>query len=112
MINETIDENNWDPAIHGYCGQETKKPVGVAKFSQSGNDLTWVYWCNICMGNDLQKWSNCKNRRISWDGYDDQYWWDKVSKADQSTIRTTSCGQKLKLTHRGYVSEEVFEVDK
>lgn len=85
-------------------------PVGIAKFDQSGNDLRWDYWCNICMRENLVKWSGCKNRRISWGGYDDQYWWDKVSKTEQSTIRTTDCGKKLKITHRGYVSEEVFEV--
>jgi hypothetical protein len=106
-----INEDNWDPAIHGYCGQEMKKPVGIAKFSKSDNDLFWEYWCDICMNDDIKKWSNCKNRRISWDGYDDRYWWDKVSKAEQATIRELPCGKKLQIGHRGYVSEEVFEVE-
>ncbi len=83
----------------------------IAKFSQSGNDLYWEYWCDICMNTDFKKWIDCKNRRISWNGYNDQYWWDKVSKSEQSTIRTTSCGKKLKITHRGFVSEEVIVED-
>jgi len=87
------------------------KPIGVATYSQCGNDLSWVYWCNICMKDDLLKWSGCNKRRISWSGYNDQYWWDKVSKSEQTTIRTTPCGKKLQINHRGFVSEEVFEVE-
>ena len=109
--NEIVDENNWDPDIHGHCGQEMKKPVGIAKFSKSNNDLFWEYWCDICMNGDFQKWLNCKNPHILWNGYDDQYWWDKISKSEQTTTRITPCGKKLRIGHRGCVSEEVFEVD-
>lgn len=84
----------------------TKTPA-IAKISKSGNDLSWEYWCNICMDSDIKRWSACSKRRVSWNGYDDQYWWDKVSKTDQATIRTTSCGIKLKIEHGGYVSEVV-----
>ena len=86
--------------------------VGIAKFERGGNDLSWTYWCNICMKGDLPKWVGCKKRRISWSGYDDAYWWDKVSKSEQSITRLTHCGKKVQITHRGYVSEEVFEVDR
>ena len=85
--------------------------VGVAKFERGGNDLTWTYWCTICMNDDLHKWMSCQKRRINWSGYDDQYWWDNVSKSEQSLTRLTPCGKKLRIAHRGYVSEEVFEVD-
>lgn len=88
----------------------TENPVGVAKFEQTSNDLFWTYWCNLCMNDDPVKWTGCKNRRISWSGYDDRNWWDRISKSEQSTIRSTSCGKKLRIDHRGYVSEEVFEV--
>ena len=86
------------------------KPVGIAEFSQSNNDLSWVYWCDICNKDDIKKWLGCEKRRISWNGYDDAYWWDKVSKTEQSCTRTTVCGKKIQITRRGYVSEEIFEV--
>jgi hypothetical protein len=62
------------------------------------------------MDSDIKKWLGCEKRRIVWNGYDDRYWWDKVSKAEQTTTRTIPCGKKLKIEHRGYVSEYVVEV--
>lgn len=45
-----------------------------AEFSQSRNDLHWKIWTP-------------EDGFIYWTGYDDAYWWDRVSLADHARTR-------------------------
>jgi hypothetical protein len=67
--------------------------VGHAEFDQLGNDLFWTYYC--------------EGERVSWSGYNDAHWWNKISKSEQTTTRTLKSGKKLQIDFR---TTEIFEV--
>ncbi len=64
-----------------------------AKFSQSRNDMHWSVF-------------TLEDGFIRWGGYDDTYWWDNVSKADNTRTRT---GEKSGKTYViDFVTGEVW----
>lgn len=53
-----------------------------SEFSQSRNDLYWSVW-------------TADDGTIRWIGYDDDYWWDKVSISPDKRTRTGSKSGKI-----------------
>lgn len=47
----------------------------IARFEQIRNDMFWTIY-------DIES-----GKFIRWQGYDDAYWWQNVSKSDQFRIR-------------------------
>jgi hypothetical protein len=70
-----------------------REPIGIATFERLSRDLYWTYWH--------------EGERVSWSGYDDAYWWDRVSTTEQSSIRTLKSGKKLRVDFK---TNAVFEV--
>lgn len=61
--------------------------MAKAEFSQSRNDLYWKFWAG-------------EDGMIRWTGYDDAYWWDKVSETDAARKRVGKItGRTFVLTH-------------
>jgi hypothetical protein len=56
-----------------------------ARFQQLSNDL---YWSLYLFEPD---------EHLKWIGYDDYYWWDKVSKSEQFRVKTSKSGTRYQL---------------
>lgn len=72
---------------------------GNAEYSRLGRDLFWKFYAF----ND-----NNEFVRVKWTGYDDAFWWDKVSITDQAQIRTGSDGRRYKIN---FETNRVIEVE-
>ena len=49
--------------------------VRIARFEQIRNDLFWTLY------------DSESDKLIRWQGYDDSYWWQNISKTDQFRVR-------------------------
>lgn len=57
------------------------------KHDRLSNDLSWSVYHRD--GDHFEK--------VSWTGYNDNYWWQNVAPTEQFLIRACKCGKKFKL---------------
>lgn len=72
----------------------------TATLDQLGNDLFWT-WYHLDFSNDRHM------QKISWTGYNDHYWWNKV--APQQNTQSCSCGKKFRIDFETNEVEEITE---
>lgn len=80
-------------------------------------DLFWSVWiscgCGLSLPHDCPKCATCTTKpehqitQVSWNGYNDANWWEKVAPTEQARIRTMPCGRKFEIN---FETREVFEL--
>lgn len=71
-----------------------------AEFNQLRNDLYWTWYHSTYQGSEHHF------NKLSWVGYDDDYWWNSIATQAGKNIRVCSCGKQFKLDYQtNYVSE-------
>jgi len=79
-------------------------------------DLFWCIWvpcgCGHSLPYDCPKSATCdlkpepKITQVSWTGYNDANWWEKVAPLEQTRIRKMKCGRTFEIN---FETREVFE---
>ncbi|MCK9593602.1 MAG: hypothetical protein M0Q91_16485 [Methanoregula sp.] len=85
-----------------------KELPGKVEFSQSGNDLSWTWWCTDynCVHNNVTD-CDVSCQRQYWSGYNDMFWWRNVSITAQFLIKTCKCGKLFLLDIQKNVVYEI-----
>lgn len=53
-----------------------------AEFSRQGSDLYWTIW-------------TAEDRTMTWGGYDDEFWWERVSKSDRFRLQVGGATKRI-----------------
>jgi hypothetical protein len=65
----------------------------MARFSKSRNDLSWD--------------TRIDGETLRWTGYNDDYWWDKVSKSGAARERVTKTGRRFVIDFETSIVTEI-----
>lgn len=67
------------------------------EFNQLSNDLFWS--CYHKAGDHF--------KRITWQGYDDAYWWTQVATSPEARRRKCECGRTFEIDFQTHAVKEV-----